>query len=48
MLREARGWERAVLVIAALLLIKPGYISDAFGLLLLAAVFASQKLSRVK
>jgi len=45
MLREARWWERAVLVVAALLLIKPGYISDAIGLLLLAAVVVSQKLS---
>jgi TRAP transporter 4TM/12TM fusion protein len=48
MFREARGWERAVLVVAALLLIKPGYISDAVGLLLLAAVVLSQKLSPVK
>ncbi|MGH8851965.1 MAG: TRAP transporter permease [Casimicrobiaceae bacterium] len=45
MLREARGWERAVLVIAALLLIKPGYISDVIGLVLLAVVAASQRLS---
>jgi TRAP-type uncharacterized transport system fused permease subunit len=48
MLREARWWERAVLVVAALLLIKPGYISDAIGLLLLAAVVVSQKLSPAK
>ena len=45
MLREARWWERAVLIVAALLLIKPGYISDAIGLLLLGLVVASQKLS---
>lgn len=44
LLREARWWERAVLVAAALLLIKPGYISDAIGLTLLAAAFASQRL----
>jgi TRAP transporter 4TM/12TM fusion protein len=44
LLREARWWERALLVIAALLLIKPGYISDAIGLVLLAAVLFSQKL----
>jgi TRAP transporter 4TM/12TM fusion protein len=46
--REARWWERAVLVAAALLLIKPGYISDAIGLVLLAAVVLSQKLAPVK
>ena len=46
--REARWWERAVLVAAALLLIKPGYISDAIGLVLLAAVVFSQKLAPVK
>jgi len=48
LLREARWWERAVLVAAALLLIKPGYISDAIGLVLLAAVVFSQKLAPVK
>ena len=46
--REARWWERAVLVAAALLLIKPGYISDAIGLVLLAGVVFSQKLAPVK
>ena len=46
--REARWWERAVLVAAALLLIKPGYISDAIGLVLLAGVVLSQKLAPVK
>ena len=48
LLREARWWERAVLVVAALLLIKPGYISDAIGLVLLAAVLFSQRLVRTK
>lgn len=48
LLREARWWERAVLVVAALLLIKPGYISDAIGLVLLALVVASQKLAPEK
>jgi TRAP transporter 4TM/12TM fusion protein len=48
LLREARWWERAVLVAAALLLIKPGYISDAIGLVLLAAVVFSQKRSPAK
>jgi TRAP transporter 4TM/12TM fusion protein len=43
LLREARMWERVVLVVAALLLIKPGYISDAVGLVLLAFVWAEQK-----
>ena len=32
LLREARWWERAVLLAAAILLIKPGYITDAIGL----------------
>jgi TRAP transporter 4TM/12TM fusion protein len=48
LLREARWWERAVLVAAALLLIKPGYISDAIGLVLLAGVVFSQKLAPAK
>jgi TRAP-type uncharacterized transport system fused permease subunit len=48
LLREARWWERAVLVAAALLLIKPGYISDAIGLVLLGAVLFSQKLAPAK
>jgi TRAP transporter 4TM/12TM fusion protein len=45
MLREALWWERILLVTAAILLIKPGYISDAIGLTLLAFVFVVQKLS---
>ena len=48
LLREAQWWERAVLVVAALLLIKPGYISDAIGLVLLAALVFSQKLVPAK
>jgi TRAP transporter 4TM/12TM fusion protein len=43
MLREARAWERVVLLAAAILLIKPGYITDAIGLALLAVVFVAQK-----
>jgi TRAP-type uncharacterized transport system fused permease subunit len=43
LLRESRMWERVLLVAAALLLIKPGYISDAFGLALLACVIINQK-----
>ncbi len=42
-LREARAWERLLLVAAAFLLIKPGYVSDAIGLALLAIVFFAQK-----
>jgi TRAP transporter 4TM/12TM fusion protein len=43
MLREARMWERALLVVAAVLLIKPGYVSDVIGLVLLAIVAFAQK-----
>jgi TRAP transporter 4TM/12TM fusion protein len=43
LVREARPWERVVLIAAALLLIKPGYISDVFGLVLLGLVYAVQK-----
>jgi TRAP transporter 4TM/12TM fusion protein len=47
LLREARLWERVVLFVAALLLIKPGLITDAVGLALLGVVLAAQKLGRV-
>jgi TRAP-type uncharacterized transport system fused permease subunit len=40
--RECAWWERALLVGAALLLIKPGYITDAIGLVLLGIVVAAQ------
>jgi TRAP-type uncharacterized transport system fused permease subunit len=43
LLREARPWERVLLVVAAVLLIKPGYMSDLAGLALLAVVGFSQK-----
>ncbi len=43
LLREARTWERALLVVAAVLLIKPGYVSDVIGLVLLAIVAFAQK-----
>jgi TRAP-type uncharacterized transport system fused permease subunit len=36
-------WERALLVVAALLLIKPGYVSDAIGLAVLAVLFVAQR-----
>ncbi|HKU85467.1 MAG TPA: TRAP transporter permease [Casimicrobiaceae bacterium] len=40
--RECAWWERTLLVAAALLLIKPGYITDAIGLVLLGVVVAAQ------
>jgi TRAP-type uncharacterized transport system fused permease subunit len=43
LLREARAWERVALVAAALLLIKPGYVSDGVGLALLVAVYWAQR-----
>ena len=45
LLREANWWERALLLAAAILLIKPGYVTDAIGLVLLAIVIVAQKLS---
>jgi TRAP-type uncharacterized transport system fused permease subunit len=49
MRREARWWERALLLlVAAILLIKPGYVTDAIGLALLGLVFATQKLALKK
>jgi TRAP transporter 4TM/12TM fusion protein len=42
LLAPARMWERAMLVAAAVLLIKPGWITDLVGLALLAAVAAVQ------
>jgi TRAP transporter 4TM/12TM fusion protein len=42
LIRSATMWERAVLFAAALLLIKPGWITDLIGLALLAVVLASQ------
>jgi TRAP-type uncharacterized transport system fused permease subunit len=41
--REARPWERVLLIAAALLLIKPGIYSDLVGLALLGIVLVSQK-----
>ncbi len=38
----ARMWERVVLIAAAFMLIKPGWITDVVGLALLAAVVAAQ------
>jgi TRAP transporter 4TM/12TM fusion protein len=45
LLRVASLWERALLVIAALLLIKPGIITDLMGFTLLALVITVQYLS---
>ena len=44
--RDCSWWERMLLVAAALLLIKPGYITDAIGLVLLAIVVIAQWRSR--
>ena len=41
--RDAKLWERAVLLAAAFLLIKPGYVTDAIGLALLAGVYLSNR-----
>ena len=43
LVREARPWERVVLLAAALLLIKPGLITDSVGLALLGLVYFIQK-----
>ena len=45
LLRPCTWWERALLLAAALLLIKPGYITDTIGLALLAAVLFTQKVA---
>jgi TRAP transporter 4TM/12TM fusion protein len=44
LLRENTWWERVLLVAAAILLIKPGYLTDAIGLVLLASVAINQKI----
>jgi len=48
LLRAALWWERVLLIAAALLLIKPGWITDLIGLALLALVLASQYLVKAK
>ena len=45
LLRPANWWQRAILIAAALLLIKPGWMTDLLGLLLAAAVAAIQLIS---
>ncbi len=42
-LGRARAWERVLLIIAALVLIKPGIWSDLAGLVLIAVTLASQR-----
>ncbi len=39
----ARWWERIMLIVAALVLIKPGWMSDVAGLLLIGLIAASQR-----
>ena len=41
--KELKPWERVVLVVAALLLIKPGLYTDAVGYVLLAFIYIRQK-----
>lgn len=48
LLRTTLMWERVLLVAAALLLIKPGWITDLIGFALLAVVLASQILVKGK
>jgi len=40
---RARSWERAMLIVAALALIKPGWMTDLLGLVLIALTVASQR-----
>jgi TRAP-type uncharacterized transport system fused permease subunit len=42
----AMPWQRVLLFVAALCLIKPGLYTDAVGLILLAVVVAAQLLAR--
>ncbi len=46
LLREVTLWERLFLLAAAVLLIKPGYVTDAIGLALLVLVLFSQMVLR--
>lgn len=47
-LGRARAWERAMLMAAALVLIKPGWITDLIGLALIGLVLASQHWLRAR
>ncbi len=42
-LGSARWWERIMLIVAAFVLIKPGWMSDAVGLVLVGSTLASQR-----
>ncbi|MCB2021960.1 MAG: TRAP transporter permease [Burkholderiaceae bacterium] len=42
-LGSARWWERALLIVAALVLIKPGWMSDLVGFVLIGLTLASQR-----
>ena len=42
-LGPARRWERVLLIIAALVLIKPGWMSDVVGVVLIALILISQR-----
>jgi hypothetical protein len=46
LLRECSLWQRIALLAAALLLIKPGYVTDAIGLGLLVLVIVVQRMLR--
>lgn len=48
LIRPAMMWQRVILFIAAICLIKPGWITDLIGLVLLAVVFAWQFLVKKK
>ena len=46
LLRPATFWERGLLIVAAFGLVKPGWVTDVMGVVLLAVVIASQLMSR--
>jgi TRAP-type uncharacterized transport system fused permease subunit len=48
LIRSATLWQRGVLFVAAICLIKPGWKTDLLGLVLWAAIFAVQYLANKK
>jgi len=48
LIRSATMWQRAILFVAALCLIKPGWITDLVGVALLAVVLAGQYFGKMK
>ncbi len=46
--RETKHFERGMLIVASLLLIKPGLYTDVVGIFLLSAVFVFQKILKTK